>query len=248
VRGPSRFLSIICATRPRHLRIICFAQTRGGAPSPAALRATTSPRAAGRGEQAASFSRRGFSRPSPGKPLHETFRLKKTGGGAPKGAGVDTAGPPTSVATYLRSSRRAPLLETRSPSGALPRLSPKPRGFSSVRSRASWQRTTDPLPGQPAPGRPASWPAGRVSAPPADEVTSPIPGTAPAPSISRHRLTSLKMSETSFLVRRTVRIQDISTRRAMPLIHMRIFFAFCSMCRRENCGNAAMIRTFQLRS
>jgi hypothetical protein len=54
----------------------------------------------------------------------------------------------------------------RSPCGAPPRRSPKPRGLGSVRSRASWQRTNDPLPGQPAPGGPASWPAGRVSEPP----------------------------------------------------------------------------------
>jgi hypothetical protein len=81
---------------------------------------------------------------------------------------------------------------TRSPSGALPRLSPEAlRASGSVRSRASWSRTTDPLPGQPAPGRPATWPAGRVSEPPADRLTRPIPGTAPAPSIGRHRLTSL---------------------------------------------------------
>ena len=54
----------------------------------------------------------------------------------------------------------------------------------SVRSRASWQRQRmqlRPPPGQPAPGRPASWPAGRVPELPANGVTSPIPGTAPAP-------------------------------------------------------------------
>ncbi len=56
----------------------------------------------------------------------------------------------------------------------------RPRGLGSVRSRASWSRTTDPRPGQPAPGGPASWQAGRVSEPPANEVTSLLPGTAPA--------------------------------------------------------------------
>jgi hypothetical protein len=54
------------------------------------------------------------------------------------------------------------------------------RLLGSVRSRASWSRTTDPRPGQPAPGGPASWPAGRVSEPPAEVVTSLLPGTAPA--------------------------------------------------------------------
>jgi hypothetical protein len=76
--------------------------------------------------------------------------------------------------------RRASCAKTRSPFGAPPRLSPKPCGLGSVRSRASWSRTTDPRPGQLAPSRPASWPAGRVSEPPRDEVTSPVPGTAPA--------------------------------------------------------------------
>src|SRR5580698_7279417 len=109
------------------------------------------------------------------------------------------------------SSRRAlPFEETRSPLGALPRLLPEAlRAQGSVRSRASWSRTTDPLPGQPAPGRPATGPAGRVSEPPRDEVTSPIPGTAPAPSISRHRLTSLGRARCAFLVHRVARLQEI---------------------------------------
>jgi hypothetical protein len=117
----------------------------------------------------------------------QASRMNKGGGRAPKGAGVDTAGPLTSVAARFAFPRGAcSFWEARSPLGALPRLSPnlaKPLGLGSVgsvRSRASWSRTTDPRPGQPAPGRPASWQAGRVSEPPANGVTSPIPGTAPA--------------------------------------------------------------------
>ena len=76
------------------------------------------------------------------------------GGGAPKGAGVDTAGPPTSVAACLcvhRGARRS--LQTRSPSGALPRLSPRAFGLwlspvprfmaadkrSTARAASSWR-------------------------------------------------------------------------------------------------------------
>jgi hypothetical protein len=107
--------------------------------------------------------------------------------------------------------------------------------FSSVRSRASWSRTTDPRPGQPAPGRPATWPAGRVSEPPADGVTSPIPGTAPAPSIGRHRLTSLRTSEMgSFSGSRNQR-QEISPMHDIALIRRRFSSVPGSLFWRRNC-------------
>jgi hypothetical protein len=138
-------------------------------------------------------------------PPHESFASKQIrGGGAPIGAdpprtaqmrGWVTA--PYACGPHL-AVRRASCAKTRSPFGAPPRLSPKPCRLGSVRSRASWSRTTDPRPRQPAPGRPATRPAGRVSEPPADEVTSPVPGTAPARINRRHRLTSLKTSEMGF--------------------------------------------------
>ena len=70
----------------------------------------------------------------------DQIMLPQKGGGAPKGAVVDTAGPPTSVAACLCAHGARRFWRTRSPSGALPRLSPKPFGLGSVRSRASWQR------------------------------------------------------------------------------------------------------------
>ncbi len=84
---------------------------------------------------------------------------------------------PSSEQCPLRTSRRrrlsswvrgTRLQQARSPSGAPPRLSPKPHGLGSVRSRASWKRDACDrlLPGQPAPGGPATGPAGRVSEPP----------------------------------------------------------------------------------
>ena len=70
----------------------------------------------------------------------DQIMLPQKGGGAPKGAVVDTAGPLTSVAACLCAHGARRFWRTRSPSGALPRLSPKPFGLGSVRSRASWQR------------------------------------------------------------------------------------------------------------
>ena len=70
----------------------------------------------------------------------DRIMLPQKGGGAPKGAVVDTAGPPTSVAACLCAHGARRFWRTRSPSGALPRLSPKPFGLGSVRSRTSWQR------------------------------------------------------------------------------------------------------------
>jgi len=63
-------------------------------------------------------------------------------------------------------SRRASPFGGRARLPALYRGSRQVFRLGSVRSRASWSRITDPRPGQPAPGRPASWPAGRVSEPP----------------------------------------------------------------------------------
>ena len=54
------------------------------------------------------------------------------------------------------------------------RLSPVPRFMAAPTDLLR------PPPGQRAPRRPASGPAGRVSEPPANGVTNPIPGTAPA--------------------------------------------------------------------
>ena len=163
--------------------------------------------------------------------------------------GVDSAGPARQADERLALrvlAARASFWKTRSPLGALPRLLPEAlRAQGSVRSRASWSRTTDPLPGQPAPGRPATWPAGRVSEPPRDEVTSPIPGTAPAPSISRHRLTSLRTSEmNSFSSSRGV-ISRNAIRRDRRLDPTRLFLRclFDSLGRNCDCG---LIRIFLL--
>ena len=80
-------------------------------------------------------------------------------------------------------SRRAPLLADalafRRSTAALakvfrPWLSPVPRFMAAPTD------VLRPPPGQRAPRRPASGPAGRVSEPPANGVTNPIPGTAPA--------------------------------------------------------------------
>ena len=74
-----------------------------------------------------------------------------------------------------------PLWETRSPSGALPRLSPKASRPWLVRSRASWDGIDDPSP-RAASSSQTGVGAGRAGFRTArGRVTSPIPGTAPAP-------------------------------------------------------------------
>jgi hypothetical protein len=69
---------------------------------------------------------------------------------------VDPAGPPNERCRPSCVRRGARPFRRRARLPALYRGSrQKPSGLGSVRSRASWSRTTDPLPGQPAPGRPA---------------------------------------------------------------------------------------------
>jgi hypothetical protein len=97
-------------------------------------------------------------------------------------------------------------------------------------------------------GRPASWPAGRVSEPPADEVTSPIPGAAPAPSIGRHRLTSLEMSEMGSFSFSWGATSNDSFARTHPSDLARVFFRCLFDPRRGNCGIAAMIRIFSAKT
>ncbi len=115
---------------------------------------------AGRGEaHALPFSRRSFLRPSY---LHGTSKSLQTNKGRRsaerrvrgRSAHSERCRPcgfaaPPPIPSPARGGGMGG-----SPSGALPRLSPTPFGVSSVRSRASWSRTTDPRPGQPAPGRP----------------------------------------------------------------------------------------------
>jgi hypothetical protein len=144
------------------------------------------------------------------------------GGGAPKGAGVDTAGPPTSVAACLCAHGARSFWETRSPSGALPRLSPE-----TFRSKA---QSGPALHGRGQPIRaPGSQlladrlsPAGRVSEPPANGVTSPIPGTAPA-RIKRPSPVDVPYDERdgALLVRHRVQIQEIPSAGAISLIQRR---------------------------
>ena len=101
-------------------------------------------------------------------------------------------------------------------------------------------------PGQPAPGGPTF--AGRASFRTArDGVTSPIPGTAPAPSNGRHRLTSLKTSEmNSFSSPRSARSTNsfCGNQLSDPTQY---YFAPCLIRGRSNCGIVAMIRIFALR-
>ncbi len=108
---------------------------------------------------------------------------------------VETAPRYRSVARLYCGARGARRFwRTRSPSGALPRLSPIARlspvprfmAASTCATRAASSSQTGQFMAHQI------WPAGRISEPPADGVTSPIPGTAPAPSIDRHRLTSLR--------------------------------------------------------
>jgi hypothetical protein len=90
-------------------------------------------------------------------------------------------------AAHKRSAACVAQIAARAAFGGRARLSAPCRGScqvfrpGSVRSRASWQRQRA-LPGQPAPGRPASGQAGRVSEPPARRVYGSARRTALAPS------------------------------------------------------------------
>ena len=111
----------------------------------------------------------------------KTSQTTKGGGGAPKGA----------YQRPLRAIAASPLggFAARAAFGGRARLPALYRGSRQSLSalaqsgpalHGSANGSLRPPPGQRAPRRPASGPAGRVSEPPANGVTNPIPGTAPA--------------------------------------------------------------------
>src|SRR5581483_1274228 len=133
------------------------------------------------------------------KPSNRLKKIRK-GDGAPKGAyffAVPCAG--TARATHNGYCYPS-ALRARSPFGAPPRLWPhnRMRGSAQAGFPATCLRRALPAVGCPSPAvHPADrlLIAGRRDARAArDKVTSPVPGTAPAPSIGRHRLTSLPRS------------------------------------------------------
>jgi hypothetical protein len=138
------------------------------------------PRYRGGGKNTFSFSRRGFCARVLLHGKKRASQANKGGGGAPKGAGRLPRSRPQALPPACVWSRRAPLLGDA--------LASRRSTAALAKSLAALAQSGPALHGSGQPIRsPGSqlladrhWPAGRVSEPPADEVTSPIPGTAPA--------------------------------------------------------------------
>jgi hypothetical protein len=130
--------------------------------------------------------------------------------------------------------------EARSPSGALPRFSPKvSRPFAQsgpalhgrgqlIRAPGSQLLADRPIPENQV-GRPGEFP-NRPHA-----VCETAPGTALAPLFRSHPESALGRARWVLLARHAARDQQIPPAEAISLVRRQSFFALCSMCRRGNC-------------